>query len=60
MVALSDCKEAGRGSVWYDCRNYRANPVWENGTFRFRDIHLFDQRLESDYLNEANPSTQCF
>ena len=40
--------------------NYRANPVWENGTFRFRDIHLFDQRLESDYLNEANPSTQCF
>ena len=60
VVALSDCKEAGRGSVWYDCRNYRANPVWENGTFRFRDIHLFDQRLESDYLNEANPSTQCF
>jgi hypothetical protein len=33
--------------------------MWEGAMFRFRDIHLFDERFESDYLTKAGTSTQC-
>lgn len=42
IVAMKDSKPAGRKTVWYDSRFYRANVVWEDSTLRFRDIHLFD------------------
>ena len=59
VVALEDVKPAGRKSVWFDSRFYRANLVWEDSTLRFRDIHLFDERLESSYVKYQGTSTQC-
>jgi hypothetical protein len=46
-------------TVWYNSRFYRVNLMWEGSSFRFRDIHLFDERMESDYLAKAGKSTQC-
>ena len=60
VTALEDPKSAGRKSVWFDSRFYRANLLQCGERFGFRDIHLFDERFESDYLRRPGTSTQCF
>ncbi len=47
-------------TVWYNSRFYRANLYWENGTLRFRDIHLFDENLPSKYLTQRVTSNECY
>lgn len=59
VTALTDPRNEGRKTVWYNSRYYRANLLWEDNTIRFRDIHLFDERFESEYLKKAGTSTQC-
>lgn len=46
-------------TVWFDSRYYRANLLWENGTLRFRDIHLFNEKFPSKYETEAATSNDC-
>jgi hypothetical protein len=46
-------------TVWFNSRFYRVNLLWEKGTLRFRDIHLFDEDLVSDYLTAKGTSNQC-
>ncbi len=46
-------------TVWFNSRFYRANLLWENDTLRFRDIHVFDEDLASDYVDAKGTSTQC-
>lgn len=59
VTAMTDVREEGHKTVWYNSRFYRANLLWNGNSFRFRDIHLFDERLESDYLRKAGTSNQC-
>ncbi|MDR0814547.1 MAG: hypothetical protein LBN37_02215 [Bacteroidales bacterium] len=60
VTALTDAyRKQGNKTVWYNSRFYRANLKWEGDKFFFRDIHLFDERMESDYLTKAGESTQC-
>jgi hypothetical protein len=59
VTALTDHRNQGNKTVWYNSRFYRANLKWEGDKFYFRDIHLFDERMESDYLTQAGESTQC-
>jgi hypothetical protein len=59
VTALTDCRNQGNKTAWYNSRFYRVNLMWEGSSFRFRDIHLFDERMESDYLAKAGESTQC-
>lgn len=51
VTTVSDVRGEGNKTVWYDSRYYRANLMWEKGRFRFRDIHLFDERFKSEYLD---------
>jgi len=51
----SDCK-----TVWFDSRFFRTNLLWEHGTFRVTDIHLFDENLKSYYLTEKTTSSKFF
>ncbi len=60
VTALKDHSEKDLKSVWFNSRYYRANLLWEKGTLRFRDIHLFDEDLSSAYLTRKGTSTQCF
>ena len=60
VTALKDHSEKDLKSVWFNSRYYRANLLWEKGTLRFRDIHLFDEELSSAYLTRKGTSTQCF
>lgn len=46
-------------TVWFDSRFYRANLLWENGTLKFRDIHLFNEKLPSKYATQVATSNQC-
>ena len=59
VTTLTDTYDNGQKTVWFNSRYYRANLLWENNTIRFRDIHLFDENLESDYLKQAGISNQC-
>jgi hypothetical protein len=59
VTVLTDYRNQGNKTVWYNSRFYRVNLMWEGSSFRFRDIHLFDERMESDYLIKAGESTQC-
>ena len=60
VTVLNDLSEKDQKTVWFNSRFYRANLLWEQGTMRFRDIHLFDERVASNYLTKASPSTKCF
>ena len=60
VTALSDLSQKDLKTVWFNSRFFRANLLWEKGTMRFRDIHLFNENLESEYLRKRGTSTQCF
>jgi len=47
-------------TVWFDSRFFRANLLWEKGTFRFTDVHLFDENFPNDYETKRGTSNQCF
>ncbi len=59
VTVMNDVRNEGRKTVWYNSRYYRVNLLWEGNSFRFRDIHLFNENLESDYLKKAGTSNQC-
>jgi len=59
VTVLKDHTPKNLKTVWFNSRYYRANLLWEAGTLRFRDIHLFDENVESDYLTQKGTSTQC-
>lgn len=59
VTALTDYREKDRKTVWYNSRYYRTNLLWEGDRFCIRDIHMFDQRLESDYYRKAGTTNQC-
>jgi hypothetical protein len=60
VTVLKDNSEKNQKTVWFNSRFYRANLLWDQGTLRFRDIHLFDETIASDYLQKRGTSTQCF
>ena len=59
VSVLSDHSEKDLKTVWFNSRFYRANLLWENGTLRFRDIHMFDEDFKSDYLTQKGTSSKC-
>ncbi len=59
VTVLNDHSEKNQKTVWFNSRFYRANLLWDQGTMRFRDIHLFDETVASDYLTKRGTSTQC-
>jgi hypothetical protein len=51
-----DIRGSDQKTVWFDSRYYRTNILWEKGTLRIRDIHLFDEKMPSVY--ETTPVTE--
>ncbi len=60
VTVLNDHSDKNQKTVWFNSRFYRANLLWDQGAMRFRDIHLFDETMASDYLSKRGTSTQCF
>lgn len=55
VAALSDPRNEGRRSVWYDCKNYRANVFTEKNRFWIRDLYLFREDYRERYLSDVCP-----
>jgi hypothetical protein len=59
LTVVNDNKGENRKTVWFNSRYHRVNLLWENNTLRFRDIHIFNEDLPSDYLTQKVTSNQC-
>lgn len=59
VTALTDTYDNGNRTLWFNSRFYRTNLLWNDHSIRFRDIQLFDERVESDYLKQRGTSNQC-
>ena len=59
VTVNNDLPGSNNKTVWFDGRFYRANLLWENGTLRFRDIHLFNENLVSKYYKKVVTSNEC-
>ena len=46
-------------TVWFNSRWYRTNLLWEKGTLRIRDIHLFDEKMPSVYETQPVTENEC-
>lgn len=59
MTVNNDIGNSNRKTVWFNSRFYRTNLLWEDGTLRFRDIHLFNEKLPSEYLTKKVETNVC-
>ena len=59
VTVTQDLKNSNLKTVWFNSRFYRANLLWEDGTLRFRDIHVFDEKVKSPYLTEKVNANQA-
>ncbi|MEA4917773.1 hypothetical protein [Proteiniphilum sp.] len=60
ISSLSDYRPQNRKTVWYNSRFYRTNILWEGSSFKIRDIHVFNESVESDYYKNRLTSSQCY
>jgi hypothetical protein len=54
-----DIDDSNLKTVWFNSRFYRFNLFWEDGTLRFRDIHLFNENFPSVYTKGKATSNEC-
>lgn len=55
-----DLGESDKKTIWYNSRFYRLNLLWENGSMRFTDIHLFNETVPDKYLKDVTTINQSF
>lgn len=60
VTVLNDVRGENNRTIWFNSRYYRANLLWKDKAFSFRDIHLFDERFKSDYADRAGEGSQFF
>ncbi len=59
VTVNEDLEGSDRKTVWFNSRFYRLNLLWEDGYLRFRDIHLFNEKLPSVYMTQKAASNEC-
>jgi hypothetical protein len=59
VTVNDDIGESDLKTVWFNSRFYRINILWENSTLRIRDIHLFNEKVQSVYETEPTTSNEC-
>ncbi len=56
IVSYHDWKQQGCKTVWYNCKNYRANVLIDGTRFWIRDMFLFRDQYAERYLTQTEPS----
>lgn len=51
QVVEQDWRGTGQKTVWYNCKNYRANLHFSEGKLWLRDLTKFDDRYQERYLD---------
>lgn len=59
MCVDSDPFGEGYQTVWYNCKNYRMNVLYKDGTAWIRDFQLFDGSYREKYLDKAEDLSNC-
>ncbi|UOB18467.1 hypothetical protein [Abyssalbus ytuae] len=59
VTVTEDIQGSNYKTVWFNSRFFRTNFLWEDGTLRIRDIHMFDEDIESPYLDKKLESSQA-
>ena len=59
VTVNNDLDGSNLKTVWFNSRFYRINLLWEDGTLRFRDIHLFNENFPSIYTKGKATSNEC-
>jgi hypothetical protein len=54
-----DIEGSSLKTVWFNSRFYRINLLWENGSLRIRDLHLFNENFPSVYTKHVATSNEC-
>lgn len=55
VVTTEDNQGGNLKTFWFNTRFYRANLLWDEPGLKFRDLHVFDEKLRSEYLD--HPTT---
>ncbi len=59
FTVTKDIDTSTQKTAWFDSRYYRTNLLWENGSLRIRDIHLFNEDFPSIYTTQVATSNEC-
>ena len=54
VITTEDTRGNGLKTLWFNSRNYRANLLWNSEGLKFRDIHVFDENLRSEYRDHPD------
>lgn len=54
VITTEDNQGNARKTLWFNSRYYRANLLWEASALKFRDLHVFDESLRSEYLDQPD------
>lgn len=54
VITTEDHKSTGLKTMWFNSRNWRANLLWDAQGLKFRDIHVFDETLRSEYRDHPD------
>lgn len=55
----SDIRDNRYKTLWYNCKNYRINVLYENGNLWIRDLYLFKDGFREKFLTEKEESHNC-
>lgn len=55
-----DLGSSDKKTLWYNSRFYRMNILWEHGSLRIADIHLFNEKIPDRYLNSVTTVNKSF
>jgi hypothetical protein len=59
FAVTKDLEGSDLKTVWYNSRFYRINILWEKGTLRIRDIHLFNENFADPYTTQVATANEC-
>ncbi|WP_343675319.1 hypothetical protein [Chitinophaga sp.] len=59
FAVTNDIEGSNLKTIWFNSRFYRINMIWENGSLRIRDIHLFDEKFADVYTTQTATSNEC-
>jgi hypothetical protein len=59
FAVTKDIEGSDLKTVWYNSRYYRINILWEKGTLRIRDIHLFNEDFADPYTTQVATDNEC-
>lgn len=60
FTVSKDLGESDKKTIWYNSRFYRLNMLWEEGTMRIADIHLFNESIPDKYFKDMTKVNQSF